>query len=52
MSENRFAVFEDLGESYDQLSVWMPKDKAEKFGQETFLNRDKVIFERHEIPEK
>lgn len=52
MREERFAVFEDKGDQYEQLSIWMSRPSAEKFGQEAFVGRDKVIFERHEIPSK
>lgn len=44
-----FAVFEYVGDGYNQLSVWMTKDRADTFAKTTFIDSDKIIFQRFRV---
>lgn len=33
MSENRFAVFEEIGDEVGQISVWLPRERAQKHAE-------------------
>lgn len=49
MSENRFAVFEEIGDEVEQISVWMTRSLAQNHADGCDPNRNFAIYERHQL---
>ena len=49
MSENRFAVFEEIGDEVEQISVWMTRSLAQNHADGCDKSRSFAIYERHTL---